>query len=187
MPSSAAVDGAGNVYFADSNNNAIKEVPYAFVDATPKPEGSAPGSDALPPVLPVTANLLAPFAPTSDQPWLTIIGVANGVVSFSFVTNAGAPRTGHITLLGQSIAVNQGGVTPPSLTSAQMLGNGVLQFAFTGIPGASFTILSTTNVFLPLANWMVAGAASEISSGLFQFTSPPTTNDPTRFYTVRSP
>ena len=186
-PSSVAVDGAGNVYIADSNNNGIKEVPYAFVDATPKSEGLAAGSDALPPVLPTTANLFAPFAPTSDQPWLTITGVASGVVSFSFTANPGPARTGHITLLGQSIAINQAGVTPPSLTRAQMLGNGVLQFAFTNIPGASFTILSTTNVSLPLTNWTVAGIASEISPGLFQFTSPPTPNDATRFYTVRAP
>ena len=141
LPEGVAVDGAGNVYIADSGNNAIKELPHAFVDPTPRLEGLAAGNDSLPPVLPATENLLPPFAPTSDQSWLTITGITNGVVSFSFTANTGSARTAHITLLGQSIPITQGLIgTPPNLTGAQMPGNGVLQFAFTNIPGASFTV-----------------------------------------------
>src|ERR1019366_3151156 len=103
-PGGVAVDGTGNVYIADSDNNAIMELPYAFVDPTPKLESLAGGSDALPVVLPATENLLALFAPTSDQPWLTISGITNGVVTFSFTASA-YNRTAHISLLGQSIAV----------------------------------------------------------------------------------
>ena len=44
-------------------------------------------------MLPATENLLGPFAPTSDQSWLTISGITNGVVSFSFTANAGLART----------------------------------------------------------------------------------------------
>ena len=104
---SVAVDGTGNVYIADTYNQAIKEMPYAFVDPTPKLETLAAGSDVLPVVLPATENLLAPFAPTTDQSWLTISGITNGVMSFSF-TAATSNRTGHITLLGQAIPVIQG-------------------------------------------------------------------------------
>ena len=81
-PYGVAVDGAGNVYIADTYNAAIKELPYAFVDPTAKSETAAAGSDVLPEVLPATENLLTPFAPSSDQPWLTITGITNGVVSF---------------------------------------------------------------------------------------------------------
>ena len=102
-----AVDGAGNVYIADTGDNAIKELPHAFVDPTARSESLAAGNDALPVVLPATENLLAPFAPTSDQPWLTITGITNGVVSFSFTANTGPSRTAHITLLGQTIPVTQ--------------------------------------------------------------------------------
>jgi hypothetical protein len=187
-PSSAAVDSVGDVFIADSALNAILEVPYAFVDATPKLEGMAAGSDALPSVLPASADLLAPFAPASDQPWLTITGAANGIVSFSFTANPGAARTGHITLLGQSIPITQGVIgTAPTLTGLQMQGNGVLQFSFTNVPSASFTVLSTTNLALPLTDWTVAGAVAEIVAGQYQFTSQPTTNDAQRFYTVRTP
>jgi hypothetical protein len=188
FPYGVAVDATGNVYISDYVNNAIKELPYAFVDPTPKLEGLAAGSDALPAVLPATENLLAPFAPTSDQPWLTISGITNGVVSFSFTANTGSARTAHITLLGQTIPITQGVIgTPPTLAGAQMLGNGACQFCFSNTPGASFTVLSSTNLSLPLSNWTVVGAATNTAPGQFQFTTSPTTNDPQFFYVVRSP
>ncbi len=186
-PGGVAVDGAGNVYIADAILKAIKELPYAFVDPTPRLEGLVAGSDALPVVLPVTENLLAPFAPTSDQPWLTISGVANGVVSFSFTANAGLSRTAHINLLGQSIPITQTGVTPPTLTSAQMMGNGVCQFCFSNTVGASFTVVCSSDLSAPFSNWTVAGTVTNTAPGQFQFTSQPMTNDGQRFYGVRSP
>jgi hypothetical protein len=183
-----AVDGAGNVYIAANPSSAVGELPHAFVDPTPRLEGLAAGNDALPVVLPATENLLPPFAPSSDRSWLTITSVTNGVVSFSFTANPGSARTAHITLLGQSIPITQGLIgTPPNLSGAQMPGRGVLQFAFTNVPGASFTVVSTTNLSLPLSDWTVAGAATNTAPGAFQFTSQPTTNDPQRFYGVRSP
>ena len=81
-PIGVAVDGAGNVYIGDTQNSEVKELPYVFVDPTPKSESSAAGSDALPAVLPATADLLTPFAPTSDQAWLTIGGITNGSGAF---------------------------------------------------------------------------------------------------------
>jgi DNA-binding beta-propeller fold protein YncE len=186
--SGVAVDGAGNVYIADSGNNAIKELPYAFVDPTPRLESPAAGNDALPVVLPATENLLPPFAPTSTQSWLTISGITNGVVGFAFTANAGPARTANITLLGQNIPITQGVIgTPPTLTSLQMLGNGAFQFAFTNTPGAAFTVVSTTNLSLPLSDWTVVGNPVENPPGMYQFTSQPTTNDSQIFYGVLSP
>jgi hypothetical protein len=189
QPTGVAVDAWGNVYVADTYHNAIKELPRAYVDPTPISEGLAAGSDALPVVLPAAENLLPPFALASDQSWLAITGITNDVVSFSFTANTGLSRTAHITLLGQSISITQAGVTPPILTSAQMqiLANGACQFCFTNTIGASFTVLSTTDISLPLSNWTVVGTATTTEPGLFQFTTPPMTNDPQRFYTVRSP
>ena len=69
----------------------------------------------------------------------------------------------------------------------QLLGSGALRFSFTNNPNASFTVLSTTNLALPLFQWTVAGVATNISSNLFQFTSQPTTNDVQLFYTIRTP
>jgi DNA-binding beta-propeller fold protein YncE len=187
-----AVDGAGNVYFSDNGNNTIDELPHAFVDPTARLEGAAAGIDVLPVVLPATESLLAPFAPTSDQPWLTISGINNGVVSFAFTANPGnSNRTAHVTLLGQSISITQTDtITPPTLINSVILGNGLFQFAFSNNnpdnPGASFTVLTSTNLLLPLINWTVAGTATNIAPGVFQFTTT-TSNGPQRFYRVRSP
>jgi hypothetical protein len=98
IPSSSyavAVDGPANVYFSDYSNNAIKEIPRAFVDSSSKTELPGAGSDSLP-VLSATANLATPFSFTSDQAWLTISGTSNGVVHFNFAANdAGVTRTTH--------------------------------------------------------------------------------------------
>ncbi|HTA30957.1 MAG TPA: BACON domain-containing carbohydrate-binding protein, partial [Candidatus Cybelea sp.] len=187
-PYVVAADGMGNIYISDYGNNAIKELPYAFVDATQKLEPLAAGNDSLPPVLPVTENLLPPFAPTSDQSWLTISRITNGVVSFSFSANTGPARTAHITLLGQSIPVTQGVIgTPPTLTGELLLSTGILQFSFTNSPSGAFTVVSTTNLSLPLSNWTVLGHPVESPPGIYEFTSQPTTDVPQIFYSVISP
>ena len=189
-----AVDGAGNVYFTD-NGNTLSELPYAFVDPGARTEPATAGSDALPVVLPASANLLAPqLAPTSDAAWLTVGTVSNGVVSFSFTANfttnsSASDRLGHIDVLGVSVPVTQSValVTLSLLTDATIVGNGQFRFSFTNNPKASFTVLMSTNLALPPANWTVVGAATNLGAGIFQFTDPQTTNDTQRYYTVRSP
>ncbi len=158
-PFGVAVDGSGNVYIADTYNNAIKERPRVFVDSTAKTEPPSGGSDSLPVVLPATANMAGPFAPTNHSPWLTIIGVTNGVVSFAFTANSSATnRTANITVLGMTVAVTQSAL--PVLTGVAVLTNGAFQFGFSNTPGASFTVWTATNLMLPLANWTPLGAPS---------------------------
>ena len=167
LPYGLAVDGAGNVYIADTVNNAIEELPRAFVDPTPRVEAATAGTDALPVVLPVSENLLAPFAPGSDSPWLTISGVTNGVVSFAFAASP-TNRTAHITLLGQLIAVTQ--IVPVySLGTTNLLegpaaGSDSVVLVVTP-PSASWTA-STTAPWLHLstANQSGAGATNLVFS-----------------------
>jgi sugar lactone lactonase YvrE len=62
----------------------------------------------LPGVLPATVDLQGENAPTSDQAWLTITGVVNGVVSYTCAENtSGSNRMATITLLGQPVVVAQ--------------------------------------------------------------------------------
>jgi hypothetical protein len=120
---SVAVDNSGNVYIADSaigNWGPIEELPYAFVDPSPKLEGLTSGNDVLV-VLPTTVNLLPPFNPISDQSWLTITGITNGVVTFSF-SDTTSNRTGFLTVLGQVVPVTQGGPSYSLGTTALLEG-----------------------------------------------------------------
>jgi Putative binding domain, N-terminal/NHL repeat len=198
---SVAVDSAGNVYFADTlTTNSIEELPRAFVDPTAKVEPLTAGSDVLPVVLPTTENLTVPFAPFSDSSWLTVTGISDGVVSFAFTqNNSFSNRTANITLLGQTIPVTQNAiiVTPPILTNVQLTGGRgpllhrsrtrVFSFAFSNNQGASFTVWTTTNVALPLADWTMAGKPTNNGSGLFQFATPISVNDVERCYRLSSP
>jgi hypothetical protein len=184
-----AVDGTGNVYIADYIYNAIKELPRAFVNPTAFTEGAAAGSDSLPVVLPAAENLSGPFAPGSDQSWLTISGVTNGVVSFSFTANTTtAPRTANITLLGQTIPITQSAAPlPPTIANWSFNGSNQFQFQFTGSTNSSYTVLCATNMTLSLSNWVPLGQVMESSPGQYQFTDTNAPADPQRFYLLRSP
>ena len=106
-PFGLALGTAGNIYIADSYNNAIKVFVHAYVPGGAVSEGSAAGPDALLGVLPSKRLLAGLFLPKSDQKWLTIGSIANGVIHFSFTANTGAARTAHITVLGKKITVTQ--------------------------------------------------------------------------------
>jgi DNA-binding beta-propeller fold protein YncE len=187
-PYGVAVDNAGNVYIADSGNNAIKELPRAFVDPTAMTEGAGAGSDVLPSVLPASENLLAPFAPASSPPWLTIGGAASGMVSFYFTANnTGTVRVAQITVLGRSITINQTAATAPVMGAPVRMPDGSFQLNFTGTAGASYSVLFSTNLALPLGAWTVVGTATNTSGDQFQFTAPPSPGTPAGFFLLRSP
>ena len=79
-------------------------------------------------------------------------------------------------------------VVPSSITlSSAMLTNRIFYFSFTTTPGASFSVLTTTNLSLPFSNWTTLIGVVEAPPGKFQFTDPQATNSPQRFYRVRSP
>lgn len=186
-PTGVAVDNTGNLFIANyalASGGNLKELPFALVDPTPISEGPASGTDTLPAVLPVTVNLSPPFAPTNNQPWLTIVSNNSGVVSFSF-TATSSNRTANVTLLGQSIPISQ--AAPPYLLAPLALANGNFQLNFSNSPRGSFTIISTTNLSLPASNWSVLGTPASVAPGWFQFTAPAATNGQPQFFKVRSP
>jgi sugar lactone lactonase YvrE len=98
-----AVDGSGDVYAAYYYQGAITEIPYAFVGPFGLTEPASAGSDSLLQVLPPTTSLTGIFAPVSDQSWLTIGTVADGVINFSFTANTSSERTAHVGVLGHGI------------------------------------------------------------------------------------
>ncbi|HWY29136.1 MAG TPA: LamG-like jellyroll fold domain-containing protein, partial [Candidatus Acidoferrum sp.] len=124
-PLQIAVDLKRNLYYSDSAVNGVKERPYALVDASGRTAPADAGTDTLSAVLPATANLMGAFAPTTDQPWLSIMGITNGVIYYSFTANTNVARTGHILVLGKSISVQQQGPSFALGTTNLLLGPGV--------------------------------------------------------------
>jgi hypothetical protein len=78
-------------------------------------------------------------------------------------------------------------VLPIVLTNLTMLPGGTFQFDFTNTPDLNFTVYNTANLATPFTNWNRIGSATEISSGQFQFTDLPGTNNSELFYRVTSP
>jgi sugar lactone lactonase YvrE len=97
-------------------------------------------------------------------------------------TFASGSPTNHLTAL-----VFQGVPAPPVLVQLTFLGNGAFQFGITNNQGASFTVLTTTNLMSPLTNWTVLGTLTNTGSGQYEFTDPSATNAAPHFYRVRSP
>jgi len=186
-PTGIAVDADQNLFIADFGHTAIKELPYAFVDPTPKVEPATAGSDSLPMVLPFDQNLQPSFAPMSSQPWLTIGSTVGGVVNFDFTANTNSSsRTAVITLLGQDILVQQNATVYPPVISNITKTNGVFTLGFTnGTPGMTYSVLFSTNIAAPLTNWTVLGTIVQADPNVWQFADTHATNE-AGFYAIRT-
>jgi hypothetical protein len=78
-------------------------------------------------------------------------------------------------------------IAAPFLLSQPIkLQTGPVQFTFRNTPGLDFTVLSATNIGVPIGDWTSPGTATEVSPGHYQFTDA-TVDIPSRFYTVRCP
>ena len=76
---------------------------------------------------------------------------------------------------------------PPFLNNVQVLTGGQFQFSFTNTNAVAFTVLASTNVAAPIAQWESLGAPVPVGGGVYQFTDPAATNHTRRFYQLRSP
>ena len=77
----------------------------------------------------------------------------------------------------------------PVLPGVIAPGHGTFQFAFTNLTGATFTVVASTNVALPLNSGSDVGPAAELPPGSvqFQFSDPAATNHVQQFDRVSSP
>ena len=161
-PNGVAVDSAGNIYIASTGNNTIRELPRAFVDTTTRLESAVAGSESLQIALPTSVNLLPPFAPTSNQPWLTISNTSNGVVTVTFTNNFGNSRNANLTVLGLTVPITQAAPTFTLATNAASVGAapGTNSVALVTLPeGASWTATNNAT-WLHLASGFTNGAGS---------------------------
>lgn len=103
--------------------------------------------------------------------------------------NRGANSPAHQLTLSGTLAANG------SLQSS-MAGSGAdtaaratcFQLTFSdNTVGATYSVLATTNLALPVESWSVVGQPVQIGPGVFQFSDVDSTNRPQRFYRVSSP
>lgn len=74
----------------------------------------------------------------------------------------------------------------PRLTSPNSINSSSFQFSVANItPGVAFTVLSTSDLSVPIADWAVVGVATNPSPGPYQFTDTQATNA-ARYYIVRT-
>jgi len=129
----------------------------------------------------------------------TVTNSASSTGTFGIVVpNLLQGRTYHYQLvatnsagtgLGGDISFNTLAVTPTQFGSGSGIisggGSVPFQFSFTNTPGASFSVLATTNVALPLNQWSNLGSATEVSPGNYQFSDPNATNA-AQFYILQT-
>ena len=128
-----------------------------------------------------TTNLALPLSNWTVLGGVTEVSPGN----FQFTDPQATSYTQRFYRVRSGLSI--GAVTTVVLANPAELLGGAFQFSFTNTPGASFSVLTTTNLSLPLSNWTVVGGATEVSPGQFQYTDPQATNTPQRFYRVRSP
>ena len=158
--------------------------------------------DTLPPVItllganPLTNLLNAPFIDSgataldacggslaiTANSTVNVAQVGTYTVSYRSTDSSGNSATNTRTV----VVVNNQPLTF-SVTGSSISSGGAFQFSFTNLTGLGFTVLGSTNVALPMAQWTVLGATVENPPGQYQFTDPQATNNATRFYRVRSP
>ncbi len=116
------------------------------------------------------SNLIGSLTPSTTYHFQLVAGNSAG-------TNAGADV--FFTTLPPAVSF--------SLNSTVKAPGGAFQFSFTNLSGLGFTVLSTTNLSLPLSNWTALGVPVESPAGHYQFTDSQATNKAVRFYRVSSP
>lgn len=76
---------------------------------------------------------------------------------------------------------------PPPMLGGLSLGAGGFSLSFTNWPGVSFTMLSSTNVALPLGQWQDLGHPTEGPAGQYQFTDSQAGTNSQLYYIIRQP
>jgi hypothetical protein len=157
----------------------------------------AVGRGEVPAVLLCTGRVLVCGGPTntveiSDPPTGTWFMDNNMNIARAYHSATPLP-SGKVLVAGgyhgsylASAEVYDPGVAPVfALGSVSKTPEGSFVMNFTGPPGISLTVLSTTNVAAPLTNWIPLAGGIELSPGWYQFTDPQAAGLACRFYRLQ--
>lgn len=137
--------------------------------------GSDPGDFSFTP--PFAGTILAAEGSQSSNLKFAPLAVGTRTAQLS-ITNADLANNPFILYLTGT------GIGAP-LLKHPIVTKGAFVLTFTGDPASQYTVLTTTNMSLPLSNWTVAGLATNTSTTNFTFSAAVTTGQARRFYTVR--
>ena len=187
----------------DSNSPGIYQLTYSTTNALGA-EASTTRTvqvvDTLPPILtllgenPLMHELGAPFTDPGATATDLCAGDLTGSIVPNLTVNASLAGVYTNTFTVADASANTAAayrtvlvVARPTLIGLEQRGDGLFQFTFTSTPGATFNVLATTNLALPLSEWTVLGPAVESPPGQFHFTHVAATNAPQRFYRLSWP
>jgi autotransporter-associated beta strand protein len=88
------------------------------------------------------------------------------------------PATGVLTI---------GAVTPPTVNTPVLVNGNMIVTGGGGTPGGGYTLLSTTNVATPLAQWITNTTGTFNASGNFSNSIPVPSNPAEQFFKLRTP
>jgi len=148
------------------------------------PSAIAAGTGGGPFTVTVTTSAGCPWTASSNQPWITIASDASsngaGTVSFNVASATGPPRSGTLTVAGQTVTVTQGdactfGISPESQSVAPSGGSGAV--SVTAPAGCGWNASSN-------ASWIsITSGGSGSGNGTVNFTVT-STNGPVRSGTL---
>lgn len=139
-----------------------------------------------------TALALAP----TQLAWSVVSGPITTITSNGLATAGAVAQSTHATVRGDAFGkfgTLQLLVLATPASAAPRLGNvsintaGAVFSGNNGAPGATFYVLTTTDVTLPLGNWTVIETNTFDAGGSFTFTNTVTLADPQRFYALKVP
>jgi hypothetical protein len=154
--------------------------------------GSFSGANNLTDVNPLLAPLGNYGGPTQTMPPLhgspAIDAGLDSVTNLLTTDQRGFPRrSGAHVDIGAVEAQWATPGNPPLLASPVFGTNGAFSFSLTSVSNVDFSVLSSTDIALPLGQWSILGPALQYAPGQYQFTDPNAANYPQRFYRVVSP
>ncbi|HEX7653331.1 MAG TPA: choice-of-anchor Q domain-containing protein, partial [Verrucomicrobiae bacterium] len=139
-----------------------------------------------------TNPLLGPLAYNGGPtPTMALLPGSPAAQAGDVAAAPGTDQQGNPRLTGGSLNLGavqfQAGSAPAQFLAGGTVTGANLQFQFTGNTGAGYSVFASSNLFLPLTNWIYLGAATQISLGLFQFQVTSGTNVGQYYYRVSQP